>query len=139
MTRTTRIPVCDSSRRRANRSHTLRLRPDVFPLAERPDDSSFRVCHGRILCGVTTSVARSVKCCARCSSVAEPSVYDRRVHPGATAWFKSSATEMISRIDGYTAILDAHGVRWARLRSGSPGDILYEDIHQVIAKPACSS
>ncbi|MEV6217398.1 hypothetical protein [Nocardia sp. NPDC051833] len=72
-------------------------------------------------------------------SVSDPSVYDRRAHPGATAWFKSSATEMISRIDGYTAILDAHGVRWARLRSGSPGDILYEDIHQVIAKPACSS
>ncbi|MEV0064246.1 hypothetical protein [Nocardia sp. NPDC050718] len=72
-------------------------------------------------------------------SVADPSVYDLWAHPGATAWFKASATEMISRIEGYTAILDAHGVRWARLRSGSPGDVLYEDIHQVIAKPACPS
>lgn len=71
--------------------------------------------------------------------VADPSVYDRRVHPGAAAWFKTSATEMISRVGGYTAILDAHRVGWTRLQCGSPGEVLYEDAHQVIAKPVCSS
>ncbi|WP_208115298.1 hypothetical protein [Nocardia ignorata] len=71
-------------------------------------------------------------------SVADPSVYDRQLHPGAAAWFKPSATEMISRVDGYTRILDAHGIGWARVHSGNPGRILYEDVHQIIAKPNCS-
>ncbi|MEV0685871.1 hypothetical protein AB0I35_18600 [Nocardia sp. NPDC050378] len=71
-------------------------------------------------------------------SVVDPSVYDRQLHPGAAAWFKPWATEMISRVDGYTRILDAHGIGWARVHSGNPGRILYEDVHQIIAEPDCS-
>ncbi|MFC9898035.1 hypothetical protein ACFVMC_30465 [Nocardia sp. NPDC127579] len=70
--------------------------------------------------------------------VVDPSVYDRRRHPGAAAWFKVSAAEMISRVAGYTAILDAHGVGWVRSESTSPGTILYEDAHQIIAEPPAS-
>lgn len=63
------------------------------------------------------------------------SVYDRDLHPGAAAWFKFSATELIARVNGYVAILDVHGIGWIRLDSSAPGEIIYEDQHQAIAKP----
>lgn len=65
----------------------------------------------------------------------DPLVYDRDLHPGAAAWFKVSATEMIARVDGYVAILDVHGIGWIRLDSDSPGEIIYEDRHQAVARP----
>ncbi|MEU8900368.1 hypothetical protein [Nocardia sp. NPDC048505] len=68
-------------------------------------------------------------------SASDPAVYDREAHPGAAAWFKATAGEMISRVDGYTAILDAHGVGWTRLESVDPGGILYEDGHQIVVRP----
>ncbi|WP_328400989.1 hypothetical protein [Nocardia sp. NBC_00403] len=67
---------------------------------------------------------------------AHPSIYDRRRHPGATAWFKASATQLIAGVSGYLAILDAHGTGWVRLDSNSLGQIIYNDQHQVIAMPA---
>ncbi|MFD4430802.1 hypothetical protein [Nocardia sp. NPDC058497] len=48
-------------------------------------------------------------------------VYDRERHPGAAAWFKSTALPMIDRVSGYLDILDAHGIAWERLDSDSPG------------------
>ncbi|MET8870768.1 hypothetical protein [Nocardia sp. NPDC004604] len=65
----------------------------------------------------------------------DPSVYDRKRHPDAVAWFKSSATHMITRVGGYLAILDSHGVGWIHLDCDSPGTIVYDDPHQVIAEP----
>lgn len=66
----------------------------------------------------------------------DPAVYDQDLNPGAAAWFKSTATGLISRIPGYLAILDAHAIAWEEVRATNPGRILYEDIHQVIAAPA---
>jgi hypothetical protein len=65
-------------------------------------------------------------------STVDPSVYDSDLHPDAAAWFKSSATHLIERVAGYLAILDAHGVAWARLDSRAPGRIIYEDADQVV-------
>lgn len=65
----------------------------------------------------------------------DPSVYDRKLHPDAAAWFKSSASHMIARVDGYLAILDTHGVGWIRLDCDNPGAIVYDDPHQVVAEP----
>ncbi len=66
-------------------------------------------------------------------SEVDPGVYDRAVHPGAASWFKAAAVGMIGRVEGYLAILDAHGVGWVRLDSDAPGEILYEDSNQVVA------
>ncbi|MET9350884.1 hypothetical protein [Streptomyces termitum] len=62
----------------------------------------------------------------------DPSVYDPREHPGAVAWFKTSAQELIARVDGYLELLAAHGVVCRRRESSDPGRILYEDEYQVV-------
>lgn len=66
-------------------------------------------------------------------STVDPSVYDHELHPGAAAWFKSSAIHLIERVGGYLAILDAHGIGWVRLDSQDPGRVVYEDADQVVA------
>ncbi|MFE7743058.1 hypothetical protein [Nocardia sp. NPDC057455] len=66
----------------------------------------------------------------------DPSPYNRARHPAAEAWFKSSATHFIARVDGYLAILDAHGIEWCRLSSDAPGRIIYDDPYQVIVERA---
>lgn len=66
----------------------------------------------------------------------DPTVYDRDRHPGAAAWFKTSATQMITRVTGYLEILDHHSIGWVRLHTHDPGIILYDDPHQVVAKPS---
>lgn len=68
-------------------------------------------------------------------SKVDPTVYDREVNPGAVAWFKHSARELIARVDGYLDILTAHGVAWERLSATDPGRIVYEDVHQVVVVP----
>ncbi|MEU3917846.1 hypothetical protein [Streptomyces sp. NPDC029004] len=65
----------------------------------------------------------------------DPTVYDHHVHPGAVAWFKSSARELIKRADGYLEILAAHGVDCQRVESPNPGKIIYEDEYQVVVVP----
>jgi hypothetical protein len=66
----------------------------------------------------------------------DPAVYDHSVNPGATAWFKGSATELVARADGYLEILDAHGVRCAKLVTDRPpGKIIYEDGDQIVVVP----
>ncbi|MEV5833487.1 hypothetical protein [Nocardia sp. NPDC052112] len=65
----------------------------------------------------------------------DPAVFDRKRHPGAAAWFKSSATHLIDNVEGYLAILDAHRIGWVRMYSNDPGEIIYDDPHQVIAEP----
>jgi hypothetical protein len=54
-------------------------------------------------------------------------------HPKAVAWFKDSSSELLERIPGYLAILDAHRIAWEEARTASPGVIVYEDAWQVLA------
>ncbi|QWB24768.1 hypothetical protein KJK29_20510 [Streptomyces koelreuteriae] len=68
-------------------------------------------------------------------SDADPLVYDHETHPGAVAWFKTSSTEFVTRVDGYLELLAAHGVECRRLESSDPGRIVYEDEYQVVAIP----
>ncbi|WP_243869608.1 hypothetical protein [Streptomyces liangshanensis] len=68
-------------------------------------------------------------------STTDPRVYDHELHPGAVAWFKSTATHLIDRVSGYLEILDVHGVRCERIESPSPGRIIYEDDVQVVVVP----
>ncbi|WP_378730677.1 hypothetical protein [Nocardia brasiliensis] len=68
-------------------------------------------------------------------STVDRSVYDQKLNPGASAWFKSSALEMIARARGYLMILDAHEIEWTCVDSDNPGEIVYDDAYQTIAKP----
>jgi hypothetical protein len=65
----------------------------------------------------------------------DPTVYDPDVHPGAVAWFKTTAVHLVDRVTGYLEILAAHGVACERVESSNPGKIIYEDGEQVVVVP----
>ncbi|MDO9439919.1 MAG: hypothetical protein Q7T73_03420 [Beijerinckiaceae bacterium] len=69
-------------------------------------------------------------------SAVMPDVYDRDLHPHATAWFKESATHLLARVDGYLAILAAHDVPCERVESDNPGRVIYEDDDQIVVVPS---
>ncbi|MDX3072565.1 hypothetical protein ACIP98_19200 [Streptomyces sp. NPDC088354] len=68
-------------------------------------------------------------------STVDPTVYDRAVNPGAAAWFKHTAGELLDRTAGYLELLARHHVACERLESSRPGRIIYEDDHQVVVVP----
>lgn len=68
-------------------------------------------------------------------STVDPTAYDQDLNPGAVAWFKPSAGELIKRVDGYLEILTAHGIECRTLRSPDPGRIVYEDEYQIVVVP----
>jgi hypothetical protein len=57
------------------------------------------------------------------------------LNPGATAWFKSTAGEVLDRVAGYLDLLSVHGVACERIESPNPGKVVYEDEHQVVVVP----
>ncbi|MFD3659508.1 hypothetical protein ACFWVF_02735 [Streptomyces sp. NPDC058659] len=65
----------------------------------------------------------------------DPHVYDHELHPGAVAWFKTTAVHLIDRVAGYLELLAAHGVECERVESSAPGRIIYEDDVQVVVVP----
>ncbi|MEO6087166.1 MAG: hypothetical protein ABIQ18_29040 [Umezawaea sp.] len=65
-------------------------------------------------------------------SAADPTVYDRTLHPTAAAWFRASAHECLDRVPGYLAILTAHHVPYETVWSDSPGRVIYADVHQIV-------
>jgi hypothetical protein len=65
----------------------------------------------------------------------DPACYDRELNPGAAAWFRSSATELLTLAEGYLQLLDRYGVPWHELRTDRPGHLVYEDDVQVVAVP----
>ncbi|MFJ9613794.1 hypothetical protein [Streptomyces noursei] len=65
----------------------------------------------------------------------DPTVYDPDVHPGAVAWFKTTAVHLVDRVTGYLELLTAHGVECERVESSNPGKIVYEDAEQVVVVP----
>jgi hypothetical protein len=53
----------------------------------------------------------------------------------AISWFKSSATEHISRMHAVCRILNEHGLPTTMLTTDRPGYVVYEDEHQIAAEP----
>lgn len=53
----------------------------------------------------------------------------------AICWFKESAAEHIRRMRELVAMLEAHGVAVEVLTTDRPGYVVYEDDHQIAAKP----
>jgi hypothetical protein len=45
-------------------------------------------------------------------STVDPTCYDRSVNPGARAWFRHTATDLIALTDDYVRLLDRYGVPW---------------------------
>ena len=68
-------------------------------------------------------------------SEVDPEVYDRTLHPQAAAWFKTSSIHLIDKVSGYLGVLRSHGLAYQVVHSNAPGEVIYEDDHQVIAKP----
>ena len=66
----------------------------------------------------------------------ESDIYGPDINPLAECWFKASSCELVSRVSGYLAILDAHSIAWEEVRATDPGTILYEDRWQVVAVSA---
>ena len=59
----------------------------------------------------------------------------RNAAPKAISWYKSNATEFVSRMHEMCRILNEHGVRTEIITSARPGYSVFEDDHQVAAVP----
>ncbi len=55
--------------------------------------------------------------------------------PRSISWFKNSATEHIDKMRQYAQILEAHDMAVKQLTTERPGNIVYEDEHQIAAIP----
>ena len=64
-----------------------------------------------------------------------PGCYDREANPGARAWFKETAVDLIALTAAYLRLLDRYDVPWVELRTASPGRVVYEDDVQVVTVP----
>jgi len=54
-------------------------------------------------------------------------------------WFKSEASEMISRAFSLRALLSECGMQVTTIGTAMPGQILYADDYQIVAKPATTT
>jgi hypothetical protein len=61
--------------------------------------------------------------------------HNRDIDPGARAWFRVRAVELIRITRDYLDLLDGHNVQWHELRIRRPGRIVYCDEVQVVAVP----
>lgn len=58
-----------------------------------------------------------------------------RSDPKAVSWFKDTANGHISNFRKIVAVLKAHGQNVEMITTDRPGYIVYEDDHQIVAKP----
>jgi hypothetical protein len=54
---------------------------------------------------------------------------------GGLSWFKSPAQEHIAQMHRMKAALEACGVHVEVLTTRDPGDVIFEDEHQIVATP----
>lgn len=78
-----------------------------------------------------TFVARSYELHIEPTKV-DPRCYD---HPEARAWFRATATDLLTLARDCCEVLDRYDVPWVELRTTRPGVVTYEDEVQVIAIP----
>ncbi|MGH1472585.1 MAG: hypothetical protein ACRBCS_15495 [Cellvibrionaceae bacterium] len=57
------------------------------------------------------------------------------VKPRSISWFKASATEHIEKMRQYVQILESHDMPVKQINTERPGNIVYEDEHQIAAIP----
>jgi hypothetical protein len=59
--------------------------------------------------------------------------------PDGICWFVDDAREMIARAFGLAALLGECGVAVAKVATRAPGQILYRDEYQIVARPEALS
>ena len=64
-----------------------------------------------------------------------PEILDKDGHHRAISWFKPGAKEPINRARAIASILNEHGYHVEQVQTKDPGLVIYEDGHQVVAKP----
>lgn len=62
----------------------------------------------------------------------DPDLFNRRVNPQTSCWFKASASHLLERVAEYLALLDRHGIAWVELRRDVLRPLLYEDEVQAV-------
>lgn len=67
----------------------------------------------------------------------EPTSFGRDKLRLGICWFKTSATEHISRIWNMVQILERNGIYLKKIRTNRPGYVIYEDEWQLVAEPFC--
>lgn len=64
-----------------------------------------------------------------------PEILDEDEHYRAIAWFKPEAHEPLERIWAIKAVLEEFGYPIDLVKTTTPGQVIYEDEWQIIAKP----
>jgi hypothetical protein len=70
-------------------------------------------------------------------NLAEPNSFGRDRLRLGICWFKTGATEHISRIWEMVRILERNGIYIRKIRTDRPGYVVYEDQWQLVAEPFC--
>ncbi len=65
----------------------------------------------------------------------QSSASNHHTKSGAISWFKISASEYINKMRAYGQILEAHDILVKQFTTERPGNIVYEDEHQIAAIP----
>ena len=65
----------------------------------------------------------------------KPSSFGRDTLRLGICWFKTEATEHISRVWAMVRILERNGIYVKKIRTGNPGYVIYEDEWQLVAEP----
>jgi hypothetical protein len=65
----------------------------------------------------------------------KPASFGRDANRLGICWFKTGATEHISRIWEIVQILERNGINVKRIRTDKPGYVIYEDEWQLVAEP----
>jgi hypothetical protein len=60
----------------------------------------------------------------------------KRWYSEGICWFRDDAREMIAHANVLAGLLDECGLAIVRLHTRHPGQILYRDAYQIVAKPA---
>lgn len=68
-------------------------------------------------------------------NVHSPECLESPEHRRALSWFKASAKAPIEQMWGLAAILREHGLHIEMLTTTDPGNVVYEDDLQVVARP----
>jgi hypothetical protein len=64
-----------------------------------------------------------------------PDVLEKEYNKTAISWFKTEATECITRIWSMVRLLEEHGVVIDKITTRHPGWVIYDDKWQVVAHP----
>jgi hypothetical protein len=68
-------------------------------------------------------------------NVTTPDIFDMPRNLKGVCWFKDSQIEVIAKVSSIFPIMRSNGFDIRETRSSNPGEIIYEDIDQIVAIP----